>query len=226
LQCKDEQGLFFFNSQTQQSSDVLPPELAGMAAQLQPGGGQQQQLQAQQRQAQQRLQEQQFQGRQMQAQVQAQQAQQTKQKFTLGPWVVCEDGQGEFYFHTPTGQSFDEPPPELVQLYKAQQQPAARTPQVTQYVQQPMQAQQSYAPQQVTQYVQQPMQAQQSYAPQQGFASAGSYQPQAQAIQYGRQPMQATQSYTPQQGFASAGSYQPQAQAGQYASYTQYGGQR
>jgi len=172
LQCKDEQGIFFFNQQTQQSSDVVPPELAGVAAQLQLGGGgqtaalQQPQLQPKQMQAQ-------FQVQQIQAQQEQQTAAQTKQKLTLGPWIVCEDSQGEFYYHTPSGQSFDQPPQELVQLYKAQQPspaPAAPAQQVIQYVQQPMQAQQAYAPQQ-------------AYATQQVFTSAASYQPQAQAGQ-------------------------------------------
>jgi len=204
LQCQDQQGIFFFNQQTQQSSDVVPPELAGVAAQLQLGGVgqavpvvlQQPQLQPQQMQAQMQVQ-------QMQAQQAQQAAAQTKQKFTLGPWIVCEDSQGEFYYHTPSGQSFDQPPQELVQLYKAQQPsaaPAAPAQQVIQYVQQPMQAQQTYATQQA--YA-----PQQAYATQQVFTSAASYRPQAQAgqqVQYVQQPMQAQQAYA----------------------YTQYGGQR
>merc|ERR1711975_134474 len=44
------------------------------------------------------------------------------QKFTLGVWVVCEDAKGEFYYHTPSGNAFRQPPRQIVpDLYKAQQ---------------------------------------------------------------------------------------------------------
>lgn len=35
----------------------------------------------------------------------------------LGDWMICEDGQGEFYWHTPTSQSHDTPPAELLILH-------------------------------------------------------------------------------------------------------------
>lgn len=39
----------------------------------------------------------------------------------LGEWIICEDTMGEFYYHAPTNQSFDNPPPELVHLYQQQE---------------------------------------------------------------------------------------------------------
>lgn len=38
----------------------------------------------------------------------------------VGEWLVCEDAMGLFYHHAPTQQSFDQPPPELVQYYEQQ----------------------------------------------------------------------------------------------------------
>jgi hypothetical protein len=35
----------------------------------------------------------------------------------VGEWMVCEDAQGLFYYHSPTAQSHDQPPLELVQYY-------------------------------------------------------------------------------------------------------------
>jgi len=37
-----------------------------------------------------------------------------------GDWAICEDDQGEFYYHWPTNQSYDNPPAELLQLVEAQ----------------------------------------------------------------------------------------------------------
>jgi len=54
----------------------------------------------------------------------------------IGDWAVCEDAQGVFYHNLTTKQSFDNPPPELLQLVQAAQkgqtapqnvQPAAQT---------------------------------------------------------------------------------------------------
>jgi len=50
------------------------------------------------------------------AQAQASVKQQT------GDWLICEDAQGEFYSYQPTGQTFDQPPPELLQLIEQMQQ--------------------------------------------------------------------------------------------------------
>merc|ERR1711953_168260 len=80
-----------------------------------------QQLQAQHMQAKQlpthQLQSQQYQPQQLQA---AQQPESTV-KMQLGPWLVCEDALGEFYHHSQTGQSFEQPPAELLQLFQASQ---------------------------------------------------------------------------------------------------------
>jgi hypothetical protein len=38
----------------------------------------------------------------------------------VGEWMVCEDALGLFYYHSPTGQSHDQPPIELVQYYEMQ----------------------------------------------------------------------------------------------------------
>jgi len=35
----------------------------------------------------------------------------------VGDWLVCEDAQGVFYHHTPTQQSFDNPPAEFLALF-------------------------------------------------------------------------------------------------------------
>jgi hypothetical protein len=36
----------------------------------------------------------------------------------VGEWLICEDAMGLFYHHTPTQQSYDQPPVELVQYYE------------------------------------------------------------------------------------------------------------
>lgn len=38
-------------------------------------------------------------------------------KLNIGKWSICEDAQGEFYWDTELSQSYNEPPPELQQLY-------------------------------------------------------------------------------------------------------------
>mmetsp|Transcript_12457 Transcript_12457/g.22887 ORF Transcript_12457/g.22887 Transcript_12457/m.22887 type:complete len:195 (-) Transcript_12457:56-640(-) len=53
-------------------------------------------------------------------------------KMEVGVWQVCEDQQGEFYVHTVSGQQFDQPPAELLQLL--QQQPAPAPAPVSQQV--------------------------------------------------------------------------------------------
>merc|ERR1712066_128292 len=37
-------------------------------------------------------------------------------KQEVGPWQICEDAMGEYYVHLPSGQTFDQPPPELMQF--------------------------------------------------------------------------------------------------------------
>jgi len=48
------------------------------------------------------------------------QPQEARVKLILGDWQICEDSQGEYYVHV-SGQSFDQPPEQLVQLYQASQ---------------------------------------------------------------------------------------------------------
>jgi len=104
LQCQDAQGVYYFNQVTQQSSDDLPAELRTPA---QPPASMQGALNSYAQQAQ---------------QPEAAPASKPKLKQRLGEWMICEDAQGEFYMNARTQQSFDQPPPELVQLYRAAQQ--------------------------------------------------------------------------------------------------------
>merc|ERR1711865_384263 len=46
----------------------------------------------------------------------AQGAQQAAVKQQIGQWLICHDAQGEFYQDSATGQSYDHPPPQLLQL--------------------------------------------------------------------------------------------------------------
>merc|ERR1712060_531061 len=41
-------------------------------------------------------------------------------KQEVGPWQICEDQQGEYYVYLPSGQTFDNMPPELAQLIQPQ----------------------------------------------------------------------------------------------------------
>lgn len=40
----------------------------------------------------------------------------------FGDWAICEDTIGEFYYHWPTNQSYDEPPAEVIQLCQVHEQ--------------------------------------------------------------------------------------------------------
>jgi len=40
------------------------------------------------------------------------------QKMSFGDWAVYQDELGTFYMHVPTGQQFENPPPELAQAYQ------------------------------------------------------------------------------------------------------------
>jgi len=56
---------------------------------------------------------------QMQPQLQQEQPEAASQgivKAEVGEWQICEDAQGEYYVHVPSGQTFDQPPQELLQL--------------------------------------------------------------------------------------------------------------
>ena len=47
--------------------------------------------------------------------------QQAMVKHQIGPYLICHDAQGEFYNDSRTGESFDQPPVELLQLVQMQQ---------------------------------------------------------------------------------------------------------
>lgn len=46
------------------------------------------------------------------------QTQPAMQKMAFGEWAVYQDELGMFYMHVPTGQQFENPPPELAQAYQ------------------------------------------------------------------------------------------------------------
>jgi hypothetical protein len=48
-------------------------------------------------------------------------AQQAVLKMEVGGWQICEDELGEFYVHTATGQQFDQPPQQLLQVLQMAQ---------------------------------------------------------------------------------------------------------
>jgi hypothetical protein len=50
----------------------------------------------------------------------------------LGDWMICEDEQGEFYWHVPSSASFDSPPAELLQLHQQHRREQDRTLQLRQ----------------------------------------------------------------------------------------------
>lgn len=116
LQCRDAQGIFFFNQETQQSRDTYPVELQG-------GQDPYQQAQYQVQgappvyQYQAGLPPVQVTGGSHMADFQ-QTGLHTVEKLRLGNWVICEDDQGEFYHDAMTGQSYDAPPHDLVVLYQ------------------------------------------------------------------------------------------------------------
>mmetsp|Transcript_33377 Transcript_33377/g.74387 ORF Transcript_33377/g.74387 Transcript_33377/m.74387 type:complete len:575 (+) Transcript_33377:122-1846(+) len=93
LECLHSEGVFYYNQDTLRASVEIPDELVGL---VQPTSIQDQCA---------------LNG------VQAEEEQTSVVKMQLGDWMVCEDAQGEFYWHVPSQQSFDNPPPELVRLY-------------------------------------------------------------------------------------------------------------
>jgi len=60
-------------------------------------------------------------------------------KEQIGDWLVCEDAEGIFYYHSTTGQSYDRPPPELQKYLQRQ---APQPPQQEYLSQQQLQQQQ------------------------------------------------------------------------------------
>jgi len=151
LHVQDAQGPFYYNQRTQQSSDEYPVELRAPA---QPSAPMQSQSSAYAQQAQ--LQ-------------QGPPANQAKLKQQLGDWMICEDAQGEFYMNARTQQSYDQPPAELVQLYRASQQQKQNAAQVVTQQQSPAAQQQMGAQQQMPapqyqQQLQQQCRQQQQYS--------------------------------------------------------------
>lgn len=110
LQCKDAQGIFYYNTASKQTLETPPPEIAqflgGNGPPQPPGGmsGPPGHYGAQASQA---------------AQAAEPQARLTGQ---IGVWQILEDAQGEFYCNSTTRQTFDQPPPELLQIIQQQKQ--------------------------------------------------------------------------------------------------------
>jgi hypothetical protein len=97
LQCQDQEGIFYYNSVTKQESVDVPMELRPamqVAPQYAPAA---------------------------QAVPAPAEPEKPVVKMQFGDWMVCEDSQGEFYYHELSKQSFDTPPPELVEVFKAHQ---------------------------------------------------------------------------------------------------------
>lgn len=90
LECLDEQGTFYCHSATKQVLTELPEELGGRSARA-PAPWEA-----------------------------SPPTMPVMQVMTMrfGDWVVAEGALGERYYYAPSGQSVDEPPPQLVELYK------------------------------------------------------------------------------------------------------------
>merc|ERR1719210_1415646 len=98
LECRDSQGIFYYNSTTQQSSEEPPRELQAM---MQKAYAQSQQMQSP-------------------APQQPQAAARPKVLRQLpGGWVQLQDDQGIFYHNTATNQSYDDVPAELKTLLQS-----------------------------------------------------------------------------------------------------------
>jgi len=91
--CEDQQGEFYVHTASGQQFDQPPYEVLQVLQQVQAPGPMNQQIITQQPQE-------------TQAMV----------KTEVGAWQICEDAQGEYYVHKVSGQTFDQPPVELLQL--------------------------------------------------------------------------------------------------------------
>jgi hypothetical protein len=198
LECADEQGIFYFNSVTQQSSDIMPPELMGqmpqqmpqhqvMQQQQRPQQLMYQQMPPQQMLQQQMPQQQMPQPQMLQQQMFAQQMQMQQPMKAIGAKVIAGGlGGGQMQSASYTPPQFSQQPQPVTSYTPGM------TP-VTSYVPAPQQnsytpQQNSYAPQQnsytpVQQY--KPAHQMTQPAPQQQFISA--------APQMAPQPQPATQ---------------------------------
>jgi hypothetical protein len=170
LQCQDDQGVYFFNEVTGESSVDVP---AALRAQAQPASyqpqsvayAQQAQTASYQPQSVAYAQQAQPAPYQPQSVAYAQQVSEPKLKEQIGDWMICEDAQGEFYVHARTQQSFDKPPAELVKLYQSIQQQKQVTAQQAQVTAQQAAMQQAAMQQQMR------LQQQVQYQPQKQYAS-------------------------------------------------------
>eukprot|EP00930_Biecheleria_cincta_P044660 TRINITY_DN3073_c0_g7_i1.p1 TRINITY_DN3073_c0_g7~~TRINITY_DN3073_c0_g7_i1.p1 ORF type:complete len:232 (+),score=72.80 TRINITY_DN3073_c0_g7_i1:55-750(+) len=110
LECMDEQGVYYFNQATQQSSDYMPADAQDAQAQyaqpLGQGAAGFQQVQP--------IQPVQYA---QPAQQAVQSAQPARKKMIIGSWWVMEDAQGVFFLNSETQQELNEVPPELANIY-------------------------------------------------------------------------------------------------------------
>eukprot|EP00811_Abedinium_folium_P010364 NODE_19587_length_836_cov_19.521862.p1 GENE.NODE_19587_length_836_cov_19.521862~~NODE_19587_length_836_cov_19.521862.p1 ORF type:complete len:174 (-),score=31.51 NODE_19587_length_836_cov_19.521862:292-813(-) len=143
LQCRSAQGIFFYNQATKQSQFGNPFASAAQpqyqTATVQAGYAMQPQVVT-------------YGAPQQQAFTYGAPPQQAAvEKLRLGSWIICEDGQGEFYQNTLTGQSYNDAPPELLALHQRYTQ--------QQQQQQPLQYAAAVAPQAYAAYMQPPQAA-------------------------------------------------------------------
>lgn len=187
LECVDDQGLYYFNKETQECLDQMPAEAAQPMQQMQ----QMQQPQQPMQQMQQMQQPQQV--MQQDTMQQAMQQAPPQRKMIIGAWSVMEDAQGVFFHNGETQQQSAEVPPEIAQIfakvtYAAGGQMVLPTAQPSQpqmfQSQQPQQA--SFLPQ-YQQPIQQPMQ--------QMYQAAGSIMQPAAPQQFQQFHMQVPQQY-------------------------------
>eukprot|EP00411_Alexandrium_monilatum_P052734 CAMPEP_0175423538 /NCGR_PEP_ID=MMETSP0095-20121207/48315_1 /TAXON_ID=311494 /ORGANISM="Alexandrium monilatum, Strain CCMP3105" /LENGTH=164 /DNA_ID=CAMNT_0016722801 /DNA_START=26 /DNA_END=516 /DNA_ORIENTATION=+ len=95
FECLDAQGVYYYNEHTQQSSEAVPAAAMKSASYGAPAAAPM-----------------------AQAPVAAPVAQgpAAMTKMQIGVWNIAEDAQGEFYCNTITGETYDQPPPELLSL--------------------------------------------------------------------------------------------------------------
>jgi len=143
LECMDEQGVYYFNSATQQSSDFMPADANDAQAQMpmveanpeaqygdqvfqqlphtqqigEPNQPAVQYAQPAVQYAQPAAQPQYAQPAAQPTQPSVQSAQPARKKMIIGEWWVMEDAQGVFFVHSQTKQESNEVPPELANIY-------------------------------------------------------------------------------------------------------------
>jgi len=150
VECLDDQGIFYFNNRTQVSSEVFPslePRVLQPASLAQPLVAQPLSAQAYAPSMEPRvvlgMQPSQLEPRVVQPvatvgaptmmAAPAQAGAESVVKAQHGDWIVAEDAQGLFFFHSPTGQSYEQPPQEIAHLYPIQGQQLSYEPPLVQY---------------------------------------------------------------------------------------------